>query len=183
METDITFGNYSISPIQVKDAWRLCDFVVSNESRLKEYFPITLRENSTPTVSELFVHNKSKSFISGEEYIFTIKENTNRTIIGLIFVKELRKSTKKAEVAYCISYRFEGQGIMSQAVKEICNWTFETHDFDILEIIAHESNHASIRVAEKNGFIWKKTLEKEHTTGSGTILDMQLYELENNKSA
>ena len=35
----LEFENYGISPIQEKDAWRICDFVVSNEERLKDYFP------------------------------------------------------------------------------------------------------------------------------------------------
>ena len=37
---------------------------------------------------------------------------------------------------------------------------------------------ASIRVAEKTGFIWKKTLQQEYTPPGESTLDMELYELE-----
>ena len=114
---EIHFENYSISPIQEKDAWRLCDFVVSNSERLKAYFPQTLQENLTPTLSELFVAKKVKEFKHKEEFLFIIKENTNRSIVGLVYVKELQKEANQGELAYCLSYRYEGKGIMNTSVE------------------------------------------------------------------
>ena len=51
----IEFDNNNISLIHEKDAWRMCDFVVSNEERLKAYFPKTLEQNLNPTLSKFFV--------------------------------------------------------------------------------------------------------------------------------
>ena len=45
------FDSYYIEAIQEKDAWSLCDFMVSNEDRLKRFFPETLEKNLTPTLS------------------------------------------------------------------------------------------------------------------------------------
>jgi ribosomal-protein-alanine N-acetyltransferase len=36
------FENYYIEPIAENDAWKLCDFIISNAERLKRYFPQTL---------------------------------------------------------------------------------------------------------------------------------------------
>ncbi|MBS9461138.1 GNAT family N-acetyltransferase [Flagellimonas sp. 389] len=178
----IDFENYSISPIQEKDAWRLCDFVVSNSERLKADFPKTVQQNLTPTLAELFVAKKVKEFMRNEEFLFTIKENTNRSIIGLLYVKELQKVAGQGELAYCISYRYEGRGIMKTCVEKIIPWCFSEAKLHTLQIIVHDSNLASKRIAEKNGFVWKRTLPKEHTTGSGEVLDMELFELHNPKS-
>lgn len=175
------FDNYSISPIQEKDAWRLCDFVVSNSERLKAYFPQTLQQNLTPTLAELFVSKKAKEFLNRTEYLFTIKENTNRTIAGLVYVKELHKIKHQGELAYCVGYQYEGKGIVSRTIQKIIPWCFNEAALNTLQIIVHDSNLASKRIAEKNKFVWKKTLPKEHTTGSGEHLDMELYELHNPK--
>ena len=74
---EITFDNYSIAPILQKDAWRLCNFVVANEKYLKDDFPETLKANLTPTLADIFVAKKEKQFLNKEEYLFTIKENTD----------------------------------------------------------------------------------------------------------
>ncbi len=173
---EIEFDNYSIAPIHHKDAWRLCDFVVSNSERLKDYFPNTLKANLTPTLAELFVDQKVKEFQNNEEYLFTVKENTNRTIIALIYLKELQKMPKQGEFAYCISYRYEGRGLITKIVSKLTNWAFTDAGLTTLQIIVHKGNIASIKVAEKNNFVLKETLEREHQVSNGAWVDMELYE-------
>ena len=175
---EISFDNYSVSPIQEKDAWRLCDFVVVNSERLKNYFPKTLSENLTPTLASLFVDKKIKQFTLKEEYLFTIKENTSRTIIGLVYVKELQKRERQGELAYCIGYQFEGKGLMTKTINEMIKWSFDKAQLNCLQIIVHPTNMASLKVAEKNGFEYKGVLKNEHKMADGTIADMLLYELE-----
>ena len=46
-----------------------------------------------------------------------------------------------------------------------------------IQIISHKTNFGSVKVAENNGFIWKKTLQNEFTPTNETPLDMELYEL------
>ena len=55
------FDGYEINLLHEGDAWKLCDFVVTNTDRLKRYFPITLSQNLNPTLSELYVQNKIKA--------------------------------------------------------------------------------------------------------------------------
>ncbi len=179
---EISFDNYSIAPIQLKDAWRLCNFVVANETYLKDDFPETLKENLTPTLADLFVAKKEKQFLQREEYLFTIKENTNRAIIGLVYVKELNKRPGQAELAYCIGYLFAGKGLMTEAVQHIIAWSFNTVRLEKLQIIVHESNAASIRIAEKCGFDYITILQKEHRRSNGKVVDMLLYELNKSES-
>lgn len=177
----IHFENYSISPIQEKDAWRLCNFVVSNSERLKAYFPQTLQQNLTPTLAQLFVAKKVKEYMAKEEFLFTIKENTNRTIVGLLYVKNLHKIQHQGELAYCLGYQYEGKGITTTSIEKLIPWCFNEAELHTLQIIVHHSNLASKRIADKNGFVWKRTLLQEHTTSNGEVLDMELYELHNPK--
>ena len=55
----------------------------------------------------------TKKIIAREEFLFTIKENSNRTIIGFVYVKELDKEKKIGELAYCMGYQYEGKGLMT----------------------------------------------------------------------
>lgn len=174
---NISIANYSLAPIHEKDAWRLCNFVVSNESRLKTYFPKTLEQNLTPTLAEIFVAKKVKQFHTNEEYLFVIKENENRTIIGLVYLKELQKKKGQGELAYCIGYQYENKGIISAFLKRIISWSLTEIGLDTLQIMVHKSNVASIKVALKNNFHFVKQILKAHQLPNGELVTMQLYEL------
>ncbi|GMN10175.1 GNAT family N-acetyltransferase [Croceitalea sp. MTPC9] len=178
---NIYFENYNIAPIHEKDAWRLCDFMVSNSDRFKDFFPGTLKENLNPTLSRHFVAKKVKEFNEKEEFLFTVKENTNRAIIGLIYVKELKKKEGQGELAYCIGYQYAGKGLMTKIVDKIVRWSFDDANLDTLQIIAHQTNVASKKVAEKNNFTWQKTLPKVHEIPGVGFVDMELYELYSDK--
>lgn len=85
----LEFNQFYINKIQEKDAWEICEFVVSNQDRLKRYFPITLAENLTPTLSKLFTEKQILKFQNKEEFIFPIKEKETNVLVGLVFIREL----------------------------------------------------------------------------------------------
>ena len=168
-------SQFEINAISEKDGWRLCDFISANADYLKRYFPKTVAANLTPNLSSIFVQQKVSDFVSGKEYLFTLKELENRKIIGLVYLKELKKSTKEAELAYCIAYPFKNKGFATLAVQKISEWAFTNQQLARLRIIVHKSNIGSIKVAENCGYLWEKILEKEHTPPNEDPLDMELY--------
>ena len=176
---NINFGTYYISPIQAKDAWKLCDFVVANEDRLKLYFPQTLEQNSTPDLATYFTKKKVKQFESKEEFLFTVKEQENNTLVGLVYIKELDWDKKQAEFAYCIGYPFEDKGITSKAIDILSKHAFVNLDLNTLQIIVHKDNLPSIQVAKKCHFTWQRKLTNEFTPRGKNPIDMELYELYN----
>ena len=93
----IGFDGFEINPVHGGDAWKICDLCVANADRFKRYFPKTLEQNLTPTLSELFVQKKIKQFQSKTEFLFTLKETETRKLAGLIYIKELDWNKKKGE--------------------------------------------------------------------------------------
>lgn len=173
----VDFENYTIEALHEKYAWRICDFMVTNSDRLKRYFPKTLEQNLTPDLSKYFVEKKLKQFKNREEFLFVLKEKEDRTVIGLVFIKEIDWQTREAELAYCIGYQYECQGWMTDAVQALSHYAINDLGIKKLRIIAHNSNLASMKIAEKCGYIWKDTLPKAHTPPGENPLDMELYEL------
>ena len=173
----LNFDTFYIEPIKLKDAWNLCNFIVSNEDRLKRYFPRTLEQNLTPTLSNFFVKKKVKQFNLKEEFLFTIKESETHQLVGLVYIKELNWTKKQGEFAYCIGYPFEGKGITTNAIKKLSDYAFDEIGLKTLQIIIYKTNIASVKVAENCNFIWKRTLKNEHTPPEEKPLDMELYEL------
>ncbi len=176
---NLRFDNFEINPIHNGDAWKLCDFMVANQDRLKRYFPKTLAQNLTPTLSQLFVDKKVKQFNNKEEFLFTIKQSETRELAGITYIKELNWDTKQGEFAYCIGYPFEGKNITSKAVKCLSEFAFNQLHLNTLQIIVHKDNIGSVKVAENTNFKWIKTLKNEFTPNGEKPLDMELYELHN----
>lgn len=173
----LSFNNFNIEPILIQDAWNLCDFIIANEDRLKRFFPLTIKENLTPDLSKIFVEKKVKEFELKKEFLFTIKEKTTNKLVGLVYLKELDWNKKQGEIAYCIGYEYKGKGITTNAVTTLSDYAFEYVGLKTLQIIAHKSNIASIKVAENCNFAWIKTLKKGFTPPNENPLDMELYEL------
>lgn len=175
----LSFNDFTIQPINEKDAWNLCNFIVANEDRLQRYFPKTLEQNLNPTLSNIFVQKKVKQFNSKEEFLFTVIERESKKLVGLVYIKTLDWTKKQGEFAYCIDYNYETKGITTQAINKLSEYAFSELKIETLQIIAHKNNFPSIKVAENNNFIWKKTLLNEFTPINEAPLNMELYELYN----
>ncbi len=176
-----SFDSYYIVIIQEKDAWSICDFVVSNEDRLKRFFPQTLYQNLTPNLAKSFAAKKVKQSLANEEFVYLLKEKGSHQLVGIIYIKELDWEIKRGEFAYCIGYQFEEKGLTTKAVRLLSEYAFKTLGLKTLRIIVNESNISSIKVATNNNFTWKETLLKEYTPPGEDTLDMELYELYNEK--
>lgn len=173
----INFDNFNIGPVQLEDYWGLCNFVVSNEDRLKRYLPKTMAQNQTPTLSKAFVQQKVKQANSKELFLYIVRENKIYGIAGLIYLKNIDWKRKQGEFAYCIGYQHENKGITSKAVGTLSDYAFSELGLRTLQIIVHKSNVSSVKVAKNNGFLWKRTLKNEFTPPNGQAMDMELYEL------
>ncbi|MCT4628316.1 GNAT family protein [Winogradskyella sp.] len=171
------FEDFEISAIHEGDAWKICDLIVTNQDRFKRYFPKTLEQNLNPTLSQLFVQKKVKQFKNKEEFLFTLKHSETRTLIGLIYIKELDWKIKQGEYAYCIDYSYKGQGIMTKAIAKLSEYAFEDLGLETLQIIVHKNNLGSVNVATNNNFVWQKTIVNGYTPPNEEPLDMELYEL------
>ncbi|HEX8577824.1 MAG TPA: GNAT family N-acetyltransferase [Flavobacterium sp.] len=173
--------NFIISLLEPIDTNQLYEFVMSNNERLQRYFPVTLASTSTLKKTTEYIVVKNKQIEERTNFTFAIRDKNSLKIIGLIIIKKIDWDKGQAEFAYCIDSQFEGKGLTSFAVKEITKFAFDELGLKTLQIISHKTNSGSIKVAEKNGFVWQRTLPNEFTPTNETPLDMELYELYNEK--
>jgi ribosomal-protein-alanine N-acetyltransferase len=177
----IYHSNFVINPLIENDANQMHEFVVSNSERLKRYFPVTLSSNSTLQKTIEYIALKNKEIEEKTNFTFAIRNKSTQEIAGLIILKKIDWNKKQGEFAYCIGAEFEGKGLTSFAVKEMTRFAFDELGLKTLQIISHKTNLGSIKVALKNGFIWQKTLLNEFTPTNESPLDMELYELYNER--
>lgn len=170
--------NIEIALLKDTDAWKICNFIVSNEERFRKYLPVTVAQNLDPTLSRIFVDAKLKGIKKQEEFLYTIKTNPSRLLIGLVYLKNIDLDKKQAEFAYAMDYRHTGKGIISFTIKRLITDFNKEMGIKTFQIIVNEENKGSIRVAEKCQFKWIKTLPKVFEPPGKPAMDMELYQLE-----
>jgi ribosomal-protein-alanine N-acetyltransferase len=173
--------DFIIEVLKQADANQLHQFIVGNNERLKRYFPVTLSSNETLEKTVEYISIKNKEIAEKTNFTFAIREKSNQQIIGLIILKKMDWDKKQGELAYCIGSEFEGKGLTSFAVKEMTKFAFENLGLKTLQIISHKTNFGSVKVATNNGFVWQRTLSNEFTPTNEAPLDMELYELTNER--
>ena len=81
-----------------------------------------------------------------------------------------------AELGYCIAEEYWGRGIMTEAVKQICEYIFDKSDIIRIYAEPFAYNTASCRVLEKAGFQYEGTL-RNNAVKNGKVIDMKMYSL------
>lgn len=81
---------------------------------------------------------------------------------------------RTAELGYYIAEEFWGKGIMTRAVKEICDYVFDRSDIIRIYAEPFDYNIASQHVLENNGFECEGVL-KNNAYKNGKLVNMKMY--------
>ena len=129
-----------------------------------------------------YTEQDGKEFISAmlsadENETFAFAITVNNMVIGSIGIfRQGNIHRQTAELGYYIAEEYWGKGIMTEAVKQICEYVFG--DSDIIRIYAEPFayNIASCRALEKVGFQYEGTL-RSNAVKNGRVIDMEIYSL------
>lgn len=129
-----------------------------------------------------YTEQDGKEFVSAmlsadENETFAFAITVDDMVIGSIGIfRQGNIHRQTAELGYYIAEEYWGKGIMTEAVKQICEYIFG--DSDIIRIYAEPFayNIASCRVLEKVGFQYEGTL-RSNAVKNGKVIDMKMYSL------
>lgn len=129
-----------------------------------------------------YTEQDGKEFISAmlsadenETFAFAITvDNMVLGSIGIFRQGNIHRQT--AELGYYIAEEYWGKGIMTEAVKQICEYVFANSDIIRIYAEPFAYNIASCRVLEKVGFQYEGTL-RSNAVKNGKVIDMKMYSL------
>lgn len=78
--------------------------------------------------------------------------------IGLIFRDDINRC--RAEIGYWLGEAYWGRGVVTESVRAVTAWAFETFDLASIYAGVLEWNPASMRVLEKAGYTFEARLRK-----------------------
>lgn len=129
-----------------------------------------------------YTERDAKEFImamqaADPEKVFAFAVISHDRVIGSIAAyRQENIHFRTAELGYYIGEAYWGQGICTEAVRQVCRFLFE--HTDIIRIFAEPFayNTASCRVLEKSGFQFEGRLRR-NAVKNGAVLDMNLFAL------
>ena len=129
-----------------------------------------------------YTEQDGKEFISAmlsadENETFAFAITVNNMVIGSIGIfRQGNIHRQTAELGYYIAEEYWGKGIMTEAVKQICEYVFANSDIIRIYAEPFAYNIASCRALEKAGFQDEGTL-RSNAVKNGKVIDMKMYSL------
>ncbi len=112
-----------------------------------------------------------------ENETFTFAITVDNMVIGSIGIfRQGNIHRQTAELGYYIAEEYWGKGIMTEAVKQICEYVFANSDIIRIYAEPFAYNIASCRVLEKAGFQYEGTL-RSNAVKNSKVIDMKMYSL------
>ncbi len=129
-----------------------------------------------------YTEQDAKNFISemlsadeNETFAFAIAvDNIAIGSIGVFRQNNIHRQT--AELGYYIAESYWGKGIVTEAVRQICEYVFSQSDIIRIYAEPFAYNIASCRALEKAGFQYEGTL-RSNAVKNGKVIDMKMYSL------
>lgn len=112
-----------------------------------------------------------------ENETFAFAITVDGKAVGSIGVfRQVNIHRQTAELGYYLAEEYWGKGIMTEAVKQICEYVFGKSDIIRIYAEPFAYNAPSCRVLEKAGFQCEGILRK-NAVKNGKIVDMKMYSL------
>ena len=158
--------------------WELADatdlaMAVSNkniQNNLRDGLPYPYtKQDGADYISAMLSADENETFA----FAITVEDKVVGSI-GVFRQGNIHRLT--AELGYYLAEEYWGRGIMTEAVRQICQYVFEKSDIIRIYAEPFAYNAASCRVLEKAGFQYEGTL-RNNAVKNGKVIDMKMYSL------
>ncbi|KAB8155890.1 GNAT family N-acetyltransferase [Kordia sp. TARA_039_SRF] len=132
-----------------KTDWEMVSFLRTDEN-VNKFIQRPTAETKEKALQ--FIERIHKNIENQDSYYWKITEKGNATMIGAISLWNFSKDRKAAEVGYDLSPKYQGKGIMSEALQNVIAFGFQNLNLDLIEAYTHYQNESSKTLLKRNGF-------------------------------
>ena len=165
--------NIKLKLLTLNNSIEVFELIKKNKSHLQYYMP-RIKENDsiedTKKVIKLFLNQliENNGFRAGILY--------NESLVGVIGMKYIDWFNLKTEIMYWIDKNYLRKGITSSCVLRVIDIAFKQYNLNKVVIKTSFTNKASIKIAEKCGFILEGVCRSDELLEDG-YTDVCIYSL------
>jgi len=122
---------------------------------------------SDPEINKYLAREPSKTIEDATNFINKVNEHIQKnnsiywaitltktnTFVGTICLFNFSDEKNSGEIGYELMPKFQKQGIMTEAIKEVITYAFQWLKFQKIVAFTHQENHHSIKLLEKANFL------------------------------
>lgn len=166
--------NIKLRQLESADAKEIFETIASQREYLGKWLPfVEFTRNISD--SEEYVNSIVNAPEESAELVFTIRHKGD--FIGLIGFRDTDRMNKKTEIGYWLSEYAQKQGIMTRAVKTLCDWSFQQDDINRIQVKCAVGNTASSNIPKRLGFLLEG-IERQGELLTGNIfVDLETYSI------
>lgn len=172
MQTISLFGHYSLRPLISEDAPDIFAAIDSQRTHLGYWLPFvatTQRVEQTRAVVGAMLADTANP-------IFTLRDG--ETFAGLIGFKSANAETRTIEIGYWLCEQQQGKGLMTAAVRALCERAFTQMGMRRVEIRCGMLNLRSNRIPQRLGFCRDRIEVRGEQLSDGQWIDLNVYTLD-----
>ncbi|MBK5213717.1 MAG: GNAT family N-acetyltransferase [Flavobacteriaceae bacterium] len=119
----------------------------------KEINKYIKREPQTREMTIAHIQLLSSNLKTDKSISWGITTKESNILIGSICLWNFSEDKKTAEVGYDLDPKFQGKGIMSEALKAVLDFGFNQRGFETIEAYTDYRNNPSKKLLKRHGFI------------------------------
>jgi len=139
----------TLRPYTLSDISPLCEAVLESKRELAPWMPWCHENYGLQDAAE-WVESRPAAWEKDDAWSFLIVDEAD-TILGTCGLHRIDALNRVAELGYWVRTSAAGQGIATEASRQLRDWAFREKDLQRIEILISTENRASQRVAEKLG--------------------------------
>jgi ribosomal-protein-alanine N-acetyltransferase len=145
--------NLRVRLLEPSEAGKMMLFRQENREHLGPWEPRRRAEFFTESYWRVLLLQHQRDFQQGLSVALTILDDTDSEVLGVCnFTNIVRGTFQSCHLGYALSARYQGQGLMAEALKPACRYIFETLMLHRIMANYLPRNERSGRLLAKLGF-------------------------------
>jgi RimJ/RimL family protein N-acetyltransferase len=169
----LQFDGFVARELTLNDVEPYYAFIQRNKDRISNTAPNTVKGTVDLHATRQHIQERMERIQQREVFSFTLFHN--EMPIGNLVIMNIDWSLPKGELGYYIDGAYEGKGITTRWVNEVCAYAFQELGFQKLFMRIREDNVRSKRVAEKNEFVVEGLLKGDYRNYKNELVDVVYY--------
>lgn len=126
-------------------------FALRSDAEVNKYIDRDMAE--TIDDARKFIEMINEKISKGEPMMYwAITLTDSQTFIGTICLFSFSDEHDSCEIGYELLRKFQGQGLMHEAIKKVIEYGFQTIKLQTIEAVVHKDNQSSINLLRKLSF-------------------------------
>lgn len=126
-------------------------FALRSDPEINEFLGRKICETNEEAIN--FINKINDNIKEGHSFYWAITLTGSNTLVGTICLFDFSTENDSCEIGYELMTKFQGQGIMTEAIQAVIDYVFHTLKLEKILAVTHYKNQSSTNLLLKFDFV------------------------------